>query len=115
MKPKRKLISDVMAAAKAPVTPSRDNVITLATEPSAAPPAAAKRAKGGTRHSYHASLYLPAEAAFALREIALAKRYKKPHTVLLEAMAELFALNNKSDLAAEIRERMAREDSGVTR
>ena len=110
-KPKRTLVSDALAAAEeeAVVTPSRDNVVTLS--PDTPPePMAPRRARGGVRHSYHASLYMPEEAAFALREIALMKRYKKPHTVLLEAMAELFEKYNKGDLAAELRQRMSRDD-----
>jgi|tagenome__1003787_1003787.scaffolds.fasta_scaffold19678976_2 hypothetical protein len=103
-KPKRRLVSDALAAAdEAPLTPSRDGVTTLQPE---APP---QKKRSGIRHSYHASLYLPDEAQFALREIALMMRYPKPHDVMLEAMAELFEKYNKSELAAECRHRMSRD------
>lgn len=62
------------------------------------------------RHSYHASLYLPEEAQFALREIALVNRCLKPHDVMLEAMADLFDRYNKRELADECRRRIASRD-----
>ena len=105
-KPKRRLVSDALAATDAAtVTPSRDDVTTL--QPEAQP----QRKRSGIRHSYHASLYLPDDAQFALREIALMMRYPKPHDVMLEAMAELFEKYNKSELAAECRRRMSRESA----
>jgi hypothetical protein len=61
------------------------------------------------RNGYHASLYLPDEAQFALREIALMLRKPKPHDVMLEAMADLFERYNKADLAAECRRRASRD------
>lgn len=99
------------AALAAEITPSRDNVIALQTEQLAPPSqsAAPRRKPGGVRGSYHASLYLPDEAQFAMREIALAMRYAKPHDVMLEAMAELFEKYNKAELAAEVRARMSRD------
>lgn len=63
-----------------------------------------------TRHSYHASLYLPEEAQFALREIALVNRRLKPHDVMLEAMADLFERYNKRELAEECRRRITSRD-----
>lgn len=119
-RPKRRLVSDALAAAEGAL--SRDSVITVSDEvvppPSqdrspapraedVIPPPVRKR--GGIRHSYHTSLYLPEEAQFALREIALAMRYPKPHDVMLEAMADLFERYNKSELAAKVRGRMSRD------
>ncbi len=110
-KPKRRLVSEVLEAADDPViTPSRDDVITSRIEPQPELQAQPTRKRGGIRHSYHASLYLPDEAQFALREIALMMRYPKPHDVMLEAMAELFDKYNKAELAAECRRRMSRDD-----
>jgi hypothetical protein len=106
-KPKRRLVADALAAVEEPITPSRDNVITPQSEPASVSPPARRR--GGVRHSYHASLYLPNEAQFALREIALMMRYPKPHDVMLEAMADLFDRYNKGELATEIRRRMSRD------
>ncbi len=109
-KPKRRLVAEALEAADDPViTPSRDNVIALQAEPQPEPQAQPTRKRGGIRHSYHASLYLPDEAQFALREIALMMRYPKPHDVMLEAMAELFEKYNKGELAAECRRRMSRD------
>lgn len=62
------------------------------------------------RHSYHASLYLPEEAQFALREIALVTRRPKPHDVMLEALADLFERYNKRELADECRRRITSRD-----
>lgn len=91
------------------VTPSRDNVFPAAVETGRG--GARRRSPGDqTRHSYHASLYLPEEAQFALREIALVTRRPKPHDVMLEAMADLFERYNKSELAAECRRRITSRD-----
>ena len=84
-----------------------------AAEVNATPPAPALRAQSkpaslGRRDDYHASIYLPREASFALREIQLALRYPKPHDVMLEAMAELFERYNKRQLAQECRSRMTK-------
>jgi hypothetical protein len=109
-KPKRRLVSEVLETVDDPViTPSRDDVITPQVEPEPEFQAQPTRKRGGIRHSYHASLYLPDEAQFALREIALMMRYPKPHDVMLEAMAELFERYNKGELAAECRRRMSRD------
>lgn len=86
----------------------RANVTAL--RPAPEPEAKAPRRKPSARTAYSASLYLPEEAAFALREIALMKRYRKPHTVMLEAMAEMFERYNKSELAAELRARIAEDE-----
>lgn len=93
-------------------TSSRDNVTTLHISPEAVSEPPKKAAKVRVRDSYHTSVYLPEEAAFALREIALVKRYRKPHTVMLEAMADLFERYNKADLAAQLRVRIANDDRG---
>jgi hypothetical protein len=93
------------------VTPSRDDVVT-ASEPSVpeATPLTRRRSPGDrVRNGYHASLYLPDEAQFALREIALMLRKPKPHDVMLEAMADLFERYNKGELAAECRRRASRD------
>lgn len=91
------------------VTPSRDNAAPVAVESGRG--GARRRSPGDqTRHSYHASLYLPEEAQFALREIALVTRRPKPHDVMLEAMADLFERYNKSELAAECRRRITSRD-----
>ena len=101
------------------VTSSRDNVIALQpdapTSETTAPlpePTQPPR-KSGIRHSYHASLYLPEEAQFALREIALAHRKPKPHDVLLEAVADLFERNGKLALAKACRDRITPSRDGV--
>lgn len=92
------------------VTPSRDKAIET-TVTRATVETSRRRSPGDqTRHSYHASLYLPEEAQFALREIALVTRRPKPHDVMLEAMADLFERYNKSELAAECRRRMTSRD-----
>lgn len=91
---KRRLVADALAEAEVDVTPSRDNVITLQT-PEPTP-------KEGVRHGYRTTLYLPREAQYKLREIALMKRCK-PHDVLVEAMADLFARYNAGDLADRLR------------
>lgn len=121
---KRKPIGDTTAPPVA-VTPSRDNVVTLQTpetsteeapEPSRAAPRGTPRSKGDrVRSSYHASLYLPEAAQFALREIALAHRKAKPHDVMLEAMAELFEKNGKLALAKECRGRITPSRDSVTK
>jgi len=102
IKPKRRLVSEALAAEEATtrpeVTPSRDGVIALPKE-SAPEPA---RRGGGVRHGYRTTLYLPREAQFKIREIALMKRCK-PHDVLIEAMADLFERYNASSLAEELR------------
>ncbi len=82
-------------AAKSTSKPSRSKVATTTDEP-----------KELRRNSYHASLYLPEEAQFALREIALTMRRAKPHDVMLEAMAEMFEKYNKGQLARECRSRI---------
>jgi hypothetical protein len=95
----------------AAVTPSRRHVITLQSEPPIHEAPQPKRRSPGdrVRNGYHASLYLPDEAQFALREIALMLRKPKPHDVMLEAMADLFERYNKGDLAAECRRRASRD------
>lgn len=114
-KPKRRSLADSVDQPElAPiVTPSRDNVIALPSEAPAAEPPRAKRRSAGdkVRNSYHASLYLPDEAQFALREIALMLRKAKPHDVMLEAMADMFERYNKQDLAAECRRRASRDNA----
>lgn len=121
-RPKRRLVSEALAAADA--EGSRDNVIALSHDDGnhetssiggagslEVPKARSEeRKRGGIRHSYHTSLYLPEEAQFALREIALAMRYPKPHDVMLEAMADLFERYNKRELAEKIRARMSRDN-----
>jgi hypothetical protein len=100
-KPKRRLVSEALEAEEAgnlAVTPSRDSVTTLSNEPAMAPP----RKEGGVRHGYRTTLYLPREAQFKIREIALMKRCK-PHDVLIEAMADLFERYNAGGLAEELR------------
>lgn len=90
------------------VTVSRDSAASAETASAEGP---RRRSPGDhTRHSYHASLYLPEEAQFALREIALVTRRPKPHDVMLEAMADLFERYNKSELAAECRRRITSRD-----
>lgn len=97
---KRRLVADALAEAEVDVTPSRDNVITLQQpEPVV---------KEGVRHGYRTTLYLPREAQYKLREIALMKRCK-PHDVLIEAMADLFARYNAGDLAERLR-KSSRDD-----
>ena len=93
------------------ITSSRDDVITLQPESrTPATPQIKRRSPGDrVRNGYHASLYLPDEAQFALREIALMLRKPKPHDVMLEAMADLFERYNKADLAAECRRRASRD------
>ena len=101
-KPKRRLVSEALAseAAEAPITLSRGHVMAPANpEPVGEPP----RLAGGVRHGYRATLYLPREAQFKIREIALMKRCK-PHDVLIEAMADLFERYNAGALARELRE-----------
>ena len=97
---KRRLVADALAEAEVDVTPSRDNVITL-QQPEAV-------VKEGVRHGYRTTLYLPREAQYKLREIALMKRCK-PHDVLIEAMADLFARYNAGDLAERLR-KTSRDD-----
>lgn len=109
-KPKRRLVS--AALAEADFTPSRDDAITASAESVTASrreEVTPTRRRGGVRHGYHASLYLPDEAQFALREIALQMRKVKPHDVMLEAMADLFERYNKAELASECRARMSRD------
>ncbi len=109
-KPKRRLVS--AALAEADFTSSRDDAITPSQESVTAPQredAMPVRRGRGVRHGYHASLYLPDEAQFALREIALQMRKVKPHDVMLEAIADLFERYNKAELAAECRARMSRD------
>jgi hypothetical protein len=103
-RPKRSLVSEALAAEDNDViTPSRDNVITLPAEPEApAPKAPPSRKAEGVRHGYRATLYLPREAQYKIREIALMKRCK-PHDVLVEAVAEMFEKYNAADLADELR------------
>jgi hypothetical protein len=119
-KPKRSLVSAALAAAEEPAAVtspalSRDNVVTLPAEPNEAKITPKRRSPGDhTRHTYHASLYLPDEAQFALREIALTMRRPKPHDVMLEAMAELFEKYNKGELAEECRRRMSSRDKART-
>jgi hypothetical protein len=86
-------------------------VITLQPESRTPETPQIKRRSPGdrVRNGYHASLYLPDEAQFALREIALMLRKPKPHDVMLEAMADLFERYNKADLAAECRRRASRD------
>ena len=129
-KPKRLSLADRLGR-EDDVTSSRDDVITSTLEePPASPPAKAgseppskaptKAPKAGPvaapeapkelrRKTYHASLYLPEEAQFALREIALTMRRAKPHDVMLEAMAELFEKYNKGALARECRSRITQK------
>lgn len=91
------------------VTPSRDGI--SQTNDKSVQKRGKRRSPGDrTRHSYHASLYLPEEAQFALREIALVNRRTKPHDVMLEAMADLFERYNKRELAEECRRRIASRD-----
>jgi len=100
-KPKRRLVSEALAAEEATnpdITLSRDSVIPLREEPAAEP----ARKVGGVRHGYRTTLYLPREAQFKIREIALMKRCK-PHDVLIEAMADLFERYNAGRLADELR------------
>lgn len=85
------------------VTASRENVITLQQ-----PPAPAEPAEDSVRHGYRATLYLPREAQYKLHEIALAKR-RKPHDVLMEVIAEMFAANNAGDVATQIRARLEKQ------
>lgn len=100
-KPKRRLVSEALAAEEAAnpnITSSRDDVIALHEERAAGP----IRKAGGVRHGYRTTLYLPREAQFKIREIALMKRCK-PHDVLIEAMADLFERYNAGALAEELR------------
>ena len=100
-KPKRRLVSEALAAEEIPsdaITSSRDDVIKVREYPAAEP----HRKAGGVRHGYRTTLYLPREAQFKIREIALMKRCK-PHDVLIEAMADLFDRYNASSLADELR------------
>ena len=102
---KRTLVSDALAAEDdSPVTLSRDNVIALQNDESSAQPVptTAPAKAGGVRHGYRTSLYLPREAQYKIREIALMKRCK-PHDILVEAMAEMFEKYNATDLATQIR------------
>lgn len=101
---KRSLVSEALAAEDADaITSSRDSVVTLRTIVDApAQQEAAPRRVGGVRHGYRASLYLPRDAQYKIREIALMKRCK-PHDVLIEAMAEMFEKYNAIELAAQIR------------
>ena len=133
-KPKRLSLADRLGQEDASPS-SRDHVITSSREPAVAaqletpvaaeptssaepeakvirarsPKVSAKEPPELRRHSYHASLYLPVEAQFALREIALTMRRAKPHDVMLEAMAELFEKYNKGKLAKECRARIGRK------
>ena len=129
-KPKRLSLADRLGQ-EDNVTSSRDDVITSTVEdPPALPPAEAaselppkaptktpkpepaaapEAPKELRRNTYHASLYLPEEAQFALREIALTMRRAKPHDVMLEAMAELFEKYNKGALARECRSRITQK------
>jgi hypothetical protein len=101
-KPKRRLVSEALAAEEAAanpeITPSRDSVIALHEKPAVG----LTRKAGSVRHGYRTTLYLPREAQFKIREIALMKRCK-PHDVLIEAMAELFERYNAGALAEELR------------
>ena len=102
-RPKRGLVSEALEAEEGAITPSRDNVIALPAEPEATTPIAAEPRPGGSvRHGYRTSLYLPREAQYKIREIALMKRCK-PHDVLIEAMAEMFEKYNATELASQIR------------
>ena len=100
-KPKRRLVSEALAAEETAVsqeiTLSRDSVTKL-HEGASAP----IRKAGGVRHGYRTTLYLPREAQFKIREIALMKRCK-PHDMLIEAMADLFERYNAGALAEELR------------
>ena len=101
-KPKRRLVSEALAVEEpgleAPITLSRDSVIM----PSSELEQPASRKPGGVRHGYRTTLYLPREAQFKIREIAMMKRCK-PHDVLIEAMADLFERYNAGALAEELR------------
>ncbi|MCI4680393.1 hypothetical protein K9U33_17325 [Rhodoblastus acidophilus] len=101
-KPKRRLVSEALAAEEADanleITSSRDSVIGLHEKPAAG----LTRKAGSVRHGYRTTLYLPREAQFKIREIALMKRCK-PHDVLIEAMADLFERYNAGTLAEELR------------
>lgn len=115
----------------ADVALSRDSLVTLPEPVSDSPPARGEKPvrlvspakeqgprrrspNDNARHSYHASLYLPEEAQFALREIALTMRRAKPHDVMLEAMAELFEKYNKGSVAKACRARITQRDKAVT-
>jgi len=116
-KVKRRSLADHIDAPPQPaavVTLSRDDVVTPSepSVPETTPEATLMRRRSPgdrVRNGYHASLYLPDEAQFALREIALMLRKPKPHDVMLEAMADLFERYNKGELAAECRRRASRD------
>src|ERR1035437_164647 len=107
MSRKRSLVADALAAEERPITSSRDDAITRSRDDVITPPASPPR-HAGVRHGYRTSLYLPREAQFKLREIALMKRCK-PHDLLVEAVAELFERYNAGSLAAQIRK--SRDDA----
>lgn len=101
-KPKRRLVSEALAAEEADTnletTSSRDSVIALHEKLAVG----LTRKATSVRHGYRTTLYLPREAQFKIREIALMKRCK-PHDVLIEAMADLFERYNAGILAEELR------------
>lgn len=75
-------------------TTSRDNVTELPT-----------RSKQGVRHnSYRLGIYLPKEAEYPLKEIALAQRCKI-HDLVTEAVAQILERNNAAEVAKLVRSR----------